>query len=75
VLPQTRYEEALHTAERLRQQVERQLISAGDGVCAVTVSVGVATFPSERVDSASALLREADLALYRAKESGRNRVA
>jgi two-component system cell cycle response regulator len=75
VLPQTRYEEAFQTAERLRQEVERHTSAAGEGLCSVTVSIGVATFPSERVDSAAALLREADLALYRAKEAGRNRVA
>jgi two-component system, cell cycle response regulator len=75
VLPQTRHEEARRTAERLRQLVEQQNIPVGDETCRVTVSAGVATFPSERVDSASTLLREADLALYRAKEGGRNRVA
>jgi diguanylate cyclase (GGDEF)-like protein len=75
ILPQTRYEEAWQTADRLRQQVEQRAVRTGDGACRVTVSVGVATFPSERVDSAAALLREADLALYRAKENGRNRVA
>lgn len=74
ILPQTRYEEALRTAERLRERVERHSFAAGERYTRVTVSVGVASFPSERVDSAATLLREADLALYRAKEHGRNRV-
>jgi diguanylate cyclase (GGDEF)-like protein len=41
----------------------------------VTISVGVATYPSPEVDSPAGLIREADKALYRAKQAGRNRVA
>jgi two-component system cell cycle response regulator len=74
ILPQTRYEEALQTGERLRQQVEQHAFRTGERFTRITVSVGAATFPSERVDSAATLLREADLALYRAKDEGRNRV-
>lgn len=40
----------------------------------VTVSIGVASFPEHR-DTPEALLRMVDQALYRAKQSGRNRVA
>lgn len=74
ILPQTRYEEARQTAERLRQEVELHSFRAGERMTRMTVSVGVATYPSEKADSAAGLLREADLALYRAKEAGRNRV-
>ena len=74
ILPQTRYEEARQTGERLRQEVELHSFKAGERLTRVTVSVGVATYPSEKTDSAATLLREADLALYRAKEAGRNRV-
>ncbi|HET8644643.1 MAG TPA: GGDEF domain-containing protein, partial [Vicinamibacteria bacterium] len=74
ILPETRPPDALHTAERLREQVERHVFEAGDHSIRVTVSVGVASFPSEGVDSAATLLSAADRALYRAKENGRNRV-
>ena len=41
----------------------------------VTVSGGVATYPSSsNVDSMDALIRAADLALYRAKDHGKNRI-
>ena len=75
VLPHTAAEEARQTADRLRQRVQEHAFGAGEGQVNVTVSVGVATCPSAEVDSADALVREADKALYRAKQEGRNRVA
>ncbi|WP_157264490.1 bifunctional diguanylate cyclase/phosphodiesterase [Azohydromonas aeria] len=42
--------------------------------CPVTASVGVAVFPDDGADAAT-LLRHADIAMYRAKEAGKNRFA
>ncbi len=75
VLPHTGVEEARQTAERLRHQVQQHRFHAGDGEVRVSVSVGVATCPAPGIDSPEALLRQADIALYRAKDAGRNRVA
>src|SRR5262245_3369087 len=75
LLPQTSHEDALQTAERLRNAIAEHSFRVGNRECGVTVSVGVASYPSPRVDSPGALVREADKALYRAKEMGRNRVA
>jgi len=75
ILPHTSYEEARSTGERVRQKVAARSFRSGMATIPVTVSVGVATYPSEKVDSANTLIREADLALYRAKQAGRNRVA
>jgi two-component system cell cycle response regulator len=74
ILPHTRREETLATAERLRRAVAEHLFRVAGRELRVTVSVGVATFPSDRVDSPASLVREADQALYRAKQAGRNRV-
>jgi diguanylate cyclase (GGDEF)-like protein len=74
VLPHTAYDEARMTADRVRSRVAAHSFRTGLAPIAVTVSVGVATYPSEKVDSANTLVREADLALYRAKQAGRNRV-
>jgi diguanylate cyclase (GGDEF)-like protein len=74
VLPHTLRADALKTGERIRKRIEEHAFWTGEKELTVTISVGVASFPSEGVDSPSALLREADVALYRAKEAGRNRV-
>lgn len=75
VLPHTAADEARQTAERVRHHVQRRTFHAGTAEVHLSVSVGVATCPGPGVDSADSLLREADKALYRAKEAGRNRVA
>jgi two-component system cell cycle response regulator len=75
VLPHTPHDEALETAERVRRRIHEHVFLAGDRKAHVTVSVGVASYPSASVDSPSTLIREADKALYRAKEAGRDRVA
>ena len=74
ILPHTPRDEAYLTAERIRQQVEAHVFEAGGGPVPVTVSVGVASYPAEGIDGPNALVREADRALYAAKEGGRNRV-
>lgn len=56
-------------AQRLREAVHQRL---GDRYWRVTISVGVA--PYHRGDSVESWVNRADQALYRAKESGRNRV-
>ena len=75
ILPQTPHEEALRTAERLRKLVEGHVFHAGTREVRITVSLGVASYPFQGVDSPGSLIREADEALYRAKQQGRNRVA
>ena len=62
---------ALDAAERIRSRVAQlRLEWKGQSVCA-TVSVGVAALDMSH-DSLAALIQEADLALYAAKDAGRN---
>jgi two-component system cell cycle response regulator len=75
VLPHTGVDEARLTAERVRQAVQERGFHAGEHEVRMTVSVGMATCPAPTIDSADALVRAADKALYRAKEMGRNQVA
>ncbi len=75
VLPETDAAGAFVTAEKLREAVAGHPFKDADGqpTCAMTVSVGLATFPTHAWDKES-LLREADDALYKAKNGGKNRV-
>ncbi len=73
VLPETDLEGACEAAERIRERVANETAQPGQGLPAVTVSIGVATFP-ENGATPEALISSADAALYEAKRRGRNRV-
>ncbi|MEV5574011.1 GGDEF domain-containing protein [Spirillospora sp. NPDC052269] len=73
LLPGADTVEACRIAERLRGRVRRLAVPAERGTVAVTISVGVALLHTHGSDLIE-LLAAADLALYRAKESGRDRV-
>jgi diguanylate cyclase (GGDEF)-like protein len=75
ILPQTDVEEARLLAERLRKAVEALAVPVGSASVHVTISTGIASYPAPNVDTSDELIREADRALYRAKQDGRNRVA
>ncbi|WP_372994564.1 diguanylate cyclase [Marinobacter sp.] len=76
LLPATPEDGALRVAERVRQAVARSPVHSGERVAPVslTVSVGVATLVPGQDIEPQELIRQADEALYAAKESGRNRV-
>ena len=75
ILPETSLEGGVAFAERLRERIAAQDFNVGaDRTVRLTVSIGIATFPSARVDSTEDLFARADEALYRAKSAGRNQV-
>lgn len=74
ILPECDAQAARQSAERLRAAVKTALLHPdGERTATVTMSLGVATFPGNG-DTPDTLLKSADLALYRSKEQGRNRV-
>lgn len=73
LLPRADVTEARRVAERLRSRVGRMAVPADDNMITVTISVGVAIM-SVHGDDLIELLAAADLALYRAKELGRDQI-
>ena len=75
IMPQTRAEAAIPLAERILNTVRTHSFSIPIGGAAVTLSIGLATYPSPElnVTAKDSLLSAADQALYQAKRSGKNR--
>ena len=69
-------QQGLQLAERLRQRIEAESITMPAGhPLQITVSIGMVTCPGGSGHSLADLLKLADLAVYKAKNAGRNRVA
>jgi diguanylate cyclase (GGDEF)-like protein len=73
LLPNTEAEEACRIAERMRRSAGVVKVLAAGTIVGVTISVGVAALGRHGGDLFE-LLAAADLALYRAKNTGRDRV-
>ena len=73
LLPNTSLEDALILAERVRHSIENISFEKISGVLIITISGGVAAF-TDKISNIDDLLRNADMALYHAKETGRNRI-
>lgn len=78
ILPSTGKREAMELADRLRQNIEEQIIITDAGTIRVTASFGIASLnPSyERPDSSdmTKLIEDADSMMYKAKLNGRNTI-
>ncbi|WP_258868090.1 GGDEF domain-containing protein [Alkalilimnicola ehrlichii] len=74
VLVNTRADAAVYFAERLRKEIEKATVTMDGRVLQVTVSLGVAAL-TPAIANHQEWIEQADLALYRAKNAGRNRVS
>jgi len=75
ILPDTGSHGALYVAENIRKNVENAEILLDNGaVTKITVSIGINTIIPTYGCSTNDFIRQADDALYKAKENGRNRV-
>src|SRR6266498_3211715 len=75
LLPETPPDQAMEIAERIRRAVAQRTfdVETSSEPIRATVSIGVAGYPKDGTD-ANELIHQADLAVYRAKLQGRNRV-
>lgn len=74
ILPGASQTDARQIAERLRRTVEETVIHHGGQEIKVTISIGINSFPENDVTNVNELIDAADKALYKAKETGRNKV-
>jgi two-component system, cell cycle response regulator len=72
VAPRENASDAVHLAQRCRKSIERIELSFRSETVRITASFGTAD--AADASSVEALIEQADKALYRAKQSGRNRV-
>jgi diguanylate cyclase (GGDEF)-like protein len=75
ILPGTSKDESIFVADRIRRAIEREPFpnEASLPLKCLTASLGIASYPDD-ASTASALIHAADLALYQAKSTGRNRL-
>ncbi|NLG98962.1 MAG: diguanylate cyclase [Chloroflexi bacterium] len=73
LLPETDTKTAVDVAQRIMQQINETALPINDHEIHFSISLGVATYTHETRDL-STLMRHADMALYEAKEKGKNRI-
>ena len=73
-LPNTSFHDALGLAEHIRASIASIALSIGDGQRKITASIGVARNEHSE-QTMLEIQQQADLAMYRAKAGGRNRVS
>ncbi len=73
ILPETRIEQAIDLAEKLRSEIEEHIFYIGDKIINVTISAGIAEYPTHALLK-QGLIEKADKALYYAKNTGRNNI-
>jgi len=73
LLPETTLDQAAEIAERLRSNMESSQIEIDSITISTTLSIGVSGTVNKHTELTE-LLKWADVALYKAKQAGRNRV-
>lgn len=72
LLPHSDSVQAMHTANRIRENIAAAPIKVGDQTLSITITMGVATLQEQ--EKFEAATHRADVALYAGKVAGRNQV-
>jgi diguanylate cyclase (GGDEF)-like protein len=75
LLPDTTLEEAKILSERIRASIEAHKVVWEEHSIPITASFGITSFNENAQNEWSNLLNKADIAMYKAKNNGRNQVA
>uniref|UniRef100_A0A7C4X8H7 Diguanylate cyclase n=1 Tax=candidate division WOR-3 bacterium TaxID=2052148 RepID=A0A7C4X8H7_UNCW3 len=75
LMPETRAEDAVELAERLLRAVKSQPVEFEKKKISISLSIGISSFPAERILDSSGVIVEADHALYLSKQKGGNAVS
>jgi len=73
VLPGCDEASVVQTADRIRTQISARPVPTQDGVVSITASFGATALPKGSLAAPENLVRAADVALYKAKQAGRDR--
>ena len=76
ILPETNEEGAYKVAEYIRKEIETTILKVDNKELKITISIGVSSYSGDSALEVSKeeLIRRADKALYKSKETGRNKV-
>ncbi|MBU1990100.1 GGDEF domain-containing protein [bacterium] len=74
ILPKTDLKNALKFAEKIRHDIEKVEYTSTNETIRFTISIGVDEFKKDQDRAIDTSINRADKALYKAKESGKNRV-
>lgn len=73
IFPETSVKEGLNMAERIRKDIEEHVIKTPKGEIKLTVSIGITSLEDHAI-ALKGIIGHSDLALYKAKSEGRNKV-
>ena len=72
MLPNTHEEKAFEISERLHSAIRESVITYDNLSIKYSVSIGLVSATSDKVNNIDSLLKQADIALYHAKDAGKN---
>lgn len=75
VMPSINENEAIEICEEFREKVSKyQFLTFSGEMIKLSISIGITTFYGDKLITLDEIIHQADIALYKAKQSGRNRV-